>query len=462
MSGRIPGLLVAVLSSAFGVALLQVTGALTAMLRGDAVTGSSGTVGVMLTALAMVFIAIAVYVASIVTVNTVSTVVAGRARRIALLRLLGSSAAAQRRAIAREGLLTGTVGALLGAAAGTLAAMGIVRLGVVLGWLPQPPDYGWADPVLVVPVFAVVATTWLASWIGSRRVLTVTPLQALGTAQELSAEESRARPVRNAGAIALFAVGIAVLLLGVWLGLLSPLGVLVGVVGGILSFSGLVMGAHLVMPPALALAGRAMGGGAAGRLAAANALRHPERSSRTTIGLVIGVTLVTMFGVAIESFRRMVQLAQAAQPDVYQGIGPVLDAVTAVFSVLVGFSALIAGVGLVNSLSLSVLQRTRELGLLRAVGFSRVQLRRMVLAESAQLTVTGVVLGLALGTFYGWCGAQALLGSVSGIGTLVLPGIPWTVLAAVVGIAALLTVIAAAAPARRAARMSPVAALAVE
>ncbi|MBI5161375.1 MAG: ABC transporter permease [Micrococcales bacterium] len=461
MTGRVPGLLVAALGSAFGVALLQISGALTATAEADPDVGASATVGTLLTALALVFMAIAVYVGAIVTVNTVATVVAGRARRIALLRLLGSSAVAQRRAIAREGLITGAVGALLGAVLGTLAARGIVEVGVALGWLPRPA-YGWASPALAVPVVAVVLTTWLSSWLGSRRVLTVTPLQALGSSEQLSAEEVRARPVRNATAVVLAVLGTAVLLLGVGVGLVSPLGVLIGVLGGILSFSGLVMGAHLVMPPALALVGRLLGRGAAGRLAAANARRHPERSSRTTIGLVIGVTLVTMFGVAIESFRRMVEAAQAAQPDVYQGIGPMLDATTAVFSVLVGFSALIAGVGLVNSLSLSVLQRTRELGLLRAVGFSRSQLSRMVLAESAQLTITGVLVGLLLGGFYGWCGAQALLGSAPGVGTLIPPGIPWTVLAVVVVVAAVLTVVAAAAPARRAARLSPVAALGVE
>ena len=66
----------------------------------------------------------------------------------------------------------------------------------------------------------------------------------------------------------------------------------------------------------------------------------------------------------------------------------------------------IAAVGLVNNLSLSVLQRTRELGLLRALGFSVRQLRQMILSESAQLTLTAVLLGILLGTVYGWAGAD--------------------------------------------------------
>jgi putative ABC transport system permease protein len=198
------------------------------------------------------------------------------------------------------------------------------------------------------------------------------------------------------------------------------------------------------------------------RLAAANALRYPERASRTTIGVVIGVTLVTMFGVTMASFRMLIQEARANEPETYAGTEALLDSVTAVFSVLIGVSALIAAVGLVNALSLSVLQRTRELGLLRALGFSRGQLRRMVLAESVQLTATAVLVGLVLGTFYGWVGAQSLLGSAKGMPGIVLPGVPWAIVAIVVVAAAVLTLVATVTPSRRATRVSPITALAVE
>src|SRR5690606_29297821 len=119
-------------------------------------------------------------------------------------------------------------------------------------------------------------------------------------------------------------------------------------------------------------------------------------------------------------------------------------------------------VGLVNTLSVSVLQRTRELGLLRALGFSVRQLRAMILAESAQLTFTAILLGLLLGAFYGWAGAQSMLGWITGGPGLVLPGVPWLVLGVVVLAGALLTAVASWMPARRAGRVSPVAALAVE
>jgi putative ABC transport system permease protein len=119
-------------------------------------------------------------------------------------------------------------------------------------------------------------------------------------------------------------------------------------------------------------------------------------------------------------------------------------------------------VGLVNNLSLSVLQRTRELGLLRALGFSVQQLRRMILSESAQLTLTAVLLGIVLGGFYGWAGAQSLLGSINGAPGLIFPAVPWVILAVVVGGGALLTAVASWAPTRRATRVSPITALSVE
>jgi putative ABC transport system permease protein len=431
------------------------------MIEGDKVTGSSHTVGILLFLVALVFIAIAVFVGAIVTSNTFSTIIAGRTRTIALLRLIGSSAVAQRRSVALEGLVVGVVGAVLGTVVGSGLTWGILSVGRAMGEIPAH-DYSYTSPVLLLPIVGVVLTTWLASWVGSRRVLAVSPMQAIGAAQELSPEETVRRSGRNATAIVLFVAGIGLLVLGVFVGLVTPAGVLVGLVGGLLSFTGLVLGAHLVMPGALRLVGRALGGSAASRLAAENAVRHPERSSRTTIGLVIGVTLVTMFAVAIGGYQQMIDSARATQPEVYQGVETQLNITVAVFSVLTGFSALIAAVGMVNNLSLSVLQRTRELGLLRALGFTAKQVRSMIVAESAQLTTAAVLVGLILGAFYGWAGAQALLGSINGSPGLIVPVFPWVVIVIVVVAAALLTLIASVAPSRRATRVAPVIALAVE
>jgi putative ABC transport system permease protein len=85
----------------------------------------------------------------------------------------------------------------------------------------------------------------------------------------------------------------------------------------------------------------------------------------------------------------------------------------------------------------------------------------MILAESVQMSVASVGLGLALGVLYGWSAAQSLLGSLSGTG-LVWPAMPWGLLTILVAGAALLAGLAALAPSRRATAVSPVAALAVD
>lgn len=455
-----PTLVVATVAAAFGAMLLQVTGLLGAAIRADEGTASSDTAMVVLTMTAWVFIVIAVYVGAIVTSNTVATVVAGRTRTIALLRLVGASAGSQRAAIAKEGLVVGSIGAIAGVLIGSAAAWAMGLWAVQADVIPATA-YDWVNPWVAPPAIVVALTTWLAAWVGSRRVLAVRPAEALGGANESSTEELRARRGRNVAAITLSATGLGLLALGVLTGLVTPLGVLVGLIGGVLSFTGIVLGAHLVMPPVLRGVGRLLGRTPSARLAAENAVRHPERSSRMTIGLVIGVTLVTMFAVAMESYRVLLLEAVADKPELMAGIEAMVDATVAVFSVLIGFSALIAAIGLVNTLSLSVLQRTRELGLLRALGFERRQVRGMVVAEAAALTAAATVVGIVLGVGYGWAGAQSMLGSVSGEPMLIAPVMPWPVLGLVVVAAVVLTIVASLAPARRAARVSPVAALAV-
>ncbi|GAA2459400.1 ABC transporter permease [Agromyces soli] len=461
LKDQIPTLLVALLAGTFGVLLLHVTGMLAVAIAADSVTGDSDTVALMLPVVAWVFIVIAIYVSAVVTSNTVATVVAGRTRLIALLRLIGSSARAERGRIAREGLAVGFAGAAAGILLGTLAAFGLERVAVASGVMPAV-DYQYLNASVLLPAIAVVLTTWLASWVGSRRVLRVRPIEAIGQAVESDREELVRRRGRNIAAVVLIVLGTALLAAGIVVGLVRPEGVLIGLLGGILSFSGVVLAAHVVMPPVLRLVGRLFGRSPAARIAAENAVRNPERASRMTIGLVIGVTLVTTFSVTMESYRAMIHAAIEAQPEVFAGVEGMLNVTIAIFAVLIGFSALIAAIGMVNTLSLSVLQRTRELGLLRALGFEARQLRGMIVAEAAALTVAATLTGLVLGFVYGWAGAQALLGGAQGQPVFVFPGIPWAMIGILIVAAGLLTAIASIAPARRAMRVSPVVALATD
>ncbi|MCP2030713.1 putative ABC transport system permease protein [Okibacterium sp. HSC-33S16] len=451
--------LVAALSGAFGTILVQGTAVLTTLIAGDDI-GAKNAVKVALGLVSLVFFGIAIFVGGLVTTNTVSTVIAGRTRELALFRLIGSSASRLRTQIAVDGLVIGLLGAIAGLAVG-MALTGVsVTLGIAADRIPQA-DYGLISPGLVGPVVAVALVTWLAAWVGSRRVLEVTPIQAAAASVEPSREEATHRPLRNGIAYTLIALGLFLLAAGVALGLISMLGVLVGMLGGILSFTGIVLAAPVFMPPLLHGMGRLLGRSPAARIAAANAVRNPARSARTTIGLVIGVTLVTMFAVAAQNYYDVIQRSREAYPADYGDSDQILALTITVFAVLFGFSAIIAAVGMVNNLSLSVLQRRRELGLLRALGFTKAQIRLMILAESAQMTLAAVGFGLILGILYGWAGAQALLGSILG-GGFALPAVPWLVLGLSAVAAAVLAAAASVAPARRATRISPVAALAVE
>ncbi|WEO79098.1 FtsX-like permease family protein [Cryobacterium sp. SO2] len=456
VAGRGASLLVAALASAFGVVLLQITSIIATVVgAGDA--SGIGAVRTALSIVAFLFITIAVYVSSIVTTNTVATIIAGRTRTIALMRLIGSSARDQRRAVARDGLTVGAIGAAAGAVAGTLLSIGGLRLLILTEVLPDGA-YVLIEPLLLLPVAVVVLSTWSAAWVGSRRVLTVSPMQAVGAAQERSLDETTGRPARTTIAVLLVGIGLLFLAGGVVVGQLAAEGVFLGLIGGILSFSGLILGSHLIMPPLLGLVGRLLGGSAPARLAAAVAQQHPERSSRATIGVVIGVTLITMFAVAGATFERMMATTME-DPAVRQAISETVSTSLAVISVLVGFSALIAAVGMVNNLALSVLQRSREIGLLRALGFTGAQVRGMILAESLQMTVAAVALGLALGVLYGWAAAQSLFGSVTG-GGLVAPVVPWLLVVLCAAGTAVLAVAATIVPARRAVSVPPVSALA--
>lgn len=454
-------ILVAAISSAFGTLLIATTGFIGAWLLSDPYLAGGETVTAVVAILSTLLVAVAIYVAAVVTTNTFATVVAGRTRQIALVRLIGASARSERRRVARQGLVVGIIGAVIGLIGGTTAAALLLE-GAQIAWSLEV-DYPLLQPALLAPPVIVALTTWAAAWVGSRRVLDVSPLEAISGAVERNTREAASGRARRVTAATLFVGGTLVLAAGVAVGLMSPLGVVIAFLGGILSFTGLILGASMIMPLVLRATGRLFGRSAEARLAAQNALRYPERSSRTAIGVVIGVTLVTMFAVAAQSARELLIRSGGGEPP--QQLLSLMDTFAAIMTALVAVSAVIAAVGLVNLLTLGVIQRRRELGLLRTLGFSKPQIRRMVLLEAVHLIVTSVTLGLLLGVLYGWAGAQALLGSV-GVPpaftspTFVAPAVPWLTVALVVASTAILTVAATVAPTRLATAAMPMQALA--
>ncbi|UED85651.1 ABC transporter permease [Streptomyces profundus] len=124
---------------------------------------------------------------------------------------------------------------------------------------------------------------------------------------------------------------------------------------------------------------------------------------------------------------------------------------------LLALAIIVAILGVVNTLALSVVERTREIGLMRAIGLSRRQLRRMIRLESVVIAVFGALLGLGLGLAWG-IAAQRVLEST---GFRVLE-IPWATMGAVFVGAAVVGLVAALLPAFRAGRMNVLRAIATD
>ncbi|RFA17072.1 hypothetical protein B7R22_01935 [Subtercola boreus] len=454
--------LVAFITSVFATMMIEMD----IVLRVQSIGGQfiqHGYVVALLDVLDLLFFFIAVFVACIVTANTFGIIMAGRAKHIALMRLLGASASTLRGAIAIEGAVVGFVGGVLGLIVGLLVTQ-IAYGALVSSGTFVNVSIDTLSPLLVAPVLVGVVSTTGAAWFGSRKILNVSPIEATGATQEPKAVTASEMPRRlRTLVIVAFVGGIVLLVAGVAVGLKSPLGLLIAAPGGALSFVGFVLGSSFFIPAMLKAAGHLTGRSTPSVLASANALRYPARSSRSTIGLIIGVTLVTMFTVAGQSFlAESGPVAAAADPAEAAGDQAFLQLTTGILAVLIGFSLVVAAIGLVNSLTLSVIQRRREIGLLRALGFTKGQVRTMILAESIQLTVVGGATGLVLGVFYGWAGVLTAIASDHHIGGIFLPTIPpWIIISIIAG-AVILAIVASAVPARSAVRVSPVRALAIE
>jgi len=134
-----------------------------------------------------------------------------------------------------------------------------------------------------------------------------------------------------------------------------------------------------------------------------------------------------------------------------------IDQLINLFYSLLGLAVLIALFGIVNTLALSIFERVRELGLLRAVGATRRQLRSMIRWEAVIIAVLGAILGLVVGVFFGWTVVRASRGL--GITEFTLPA--GQLLIFVVG-AGLAGILAAILPGRRAAKVDMLRAITTE
>ncbi|MEU5876913.1 FtsX-like permease family protein [Spirillospora sp. NPDC047279] len=166
-------------------------------------------------------------------------------------------------------------------------------------------------------------------------------------------------------------------------------------------------------------------------------------------------------GAAGEGAREAVE--NAAQPyptvrvtsaeELREQYGKAIDTVLMIFGGLLGLAIVIALFGIANTLTLSVVERTRESALLRALGITRRQLRRMLSVEALVMAIIGAFTGVVLGVAFGWAATTAMADSS-------IFALPWLQVIGFMVLAGAAGMVAAVLPARRAAKASIVESLA--
>ena len=167
-------------------------------------------------------------------------------------------------------------------------------------------------------------------------------------------------------------------------------------------------------------------------------------------------------GVSAETLRTNLEDATASYLTVQvqdrtqfkSSVSSQIDQMLATLYAMLGLALLIAVLGIINTLALSVVERKREIGMLRAVGMLRAQVRRSIYLESVLIAIFGAILGVLLGTVIGVALVRTL--AKWGLGT---PVVPWSLIVITLVASAVVGVLAALWPAVRAARTRPLEAI---
>ncbi|MGW7247509.1 ABC transporter permease [Streptomyces decoyicus] len=160
----------------------------------------------------------------------------------------------------------------------------------------------------------------------------------------------------------------------------------------------------------------------------------------------------------IEALGKNPAVTVADKKDVSSGIASMFTLLLNMLYGLLAMAVIVAVLGVINTLAMSVFERSQEIGMLRAIGLDRRGIKRMVRLESLVISLFGGVLGVGLGVFMGWAVGQ-LIGAHLPTYELVLP---WARMGLFLGLAALVGVLAALWPAFRAARLNMLAAIKAE
>ncbi|QES48596.1 ABC transporter [Streptomyces venezuelae] len=151
-------------------------------------------------------------------------------------------------------------------------------------------------------------------------------------------------------------------------------------------------------------------------------------------------------------------ISVATQQDMRNEMGGMVNLALNIMYGLLGMALIISVLGVVNTLAMSVFERTQEIGMLRAIGLDRARVKNMIRLESVVISLFGAVLGVVVGVFLAWAGGTTFSKSVPGY-ELVLP---WDRIGLFLLLAALVGVLAAMWPARSAARLNMLTAIKTE
>jgi putative ABC transport system permease protein len=435
-----------------------VTGLLTGRLERVFTGGGVGPGAfAVLTLLRVTFLVIALVVSTVVTTNAYGIVAAGQARLIALRRLLGAPAAAERRRLVRQAMgqavpvsvLTAVVSGLLCLPAVNALLAGQHEPGATLGDLVN------SLPAVAAGLLAHLACVRWAVTRGYAPVLAAGPVVALRVADDpghLSAGDA-GRERRPASRWVKVCVGVAAGTgaLALAAATVSPYAVLPGLVAGGFAAAALLGSADRVVSGLVRGLTRFAKPGGDLDIAGRRIRQNATRSSRAALAVAAGVCVVTMLAVASATALAAAEGYFAAA----SGLVSQIDDIVVAGGVMISMTALTSALGVITTVSHGLRLRHREIALLRVLGQTPRQTRRMIRAEAGLLSGGAVLLGLALGVAYGWFGAQLLLSEASH--RPVLPPVaPAPVLLAAAAAAAALTWLSSAWPARQALRRTPI------
>ena len=187
-----------------------------------------------------------------------------------------------------------------------------------------------------------------------------------------------------------------------------------------------------------------------------NMLFHQQQLAAVFVKLGPGADRVAAGSALNDGLRQFPGIVARSQLQLRNEAGNRVHSILLLFYALLAISMLIALLGIVNTLTLSIYERTRELGMLRAVGMTPEQVRGLIRSESAITATIGTIIGIAVGLGLAWIVTRAL--TEQGI----VFSVPWLQVAVLLVLGLIAGVLAALPPAARAARLDVLAAIAHE